>query len=319
MAELTPAAPGTVAAVIPTLHGGAKLAACLDSLSWQTWPRLSVYVVHNGSDPAVVPRRPGVAVVAAGRNLGFAGACNLGMRQALADGADHVLLLNDDASAEPETVATLVAATRDASVAAVSPVITFADGDQAIWFAGGHYDPSKAHDGRPYGYGRADLHPAGTYETGWVNGCAMLMPRAAVERVGELDADLFLYIEDIDWSLRARALGMRLRVAAGAPVRHHVSRSSGGATSETIAYYAARNTLIVNNRHAPSSGWPARARDARTLAVHLAHVRRSSAPAANARAVLAAWRDFRRGLAGPRHAPHPLASALGAELPSATR
>ena len=78
----------------------------------------------------------------------------------------------------------------------------------------------------------------------------MLIPRHALERVGLLDEALFAYAEDVDWSLRARAAGLRILVVPASVVHHRVSAATGGAASPDSLYYALRNGLVVAERAA---------------------------------------------------------------------
>ena len=66
--------------------------------------------------------------------------------------------------------------------------------------------------------------------------------------VGPFDEELFLYYEDVDWCLRARALGVPLTVALDARATHSGGASSGGEQGETWAYYSTRNRLWLLER-----------------------------------------------------------------------
>jgi GT2 family glycosyltransferase len=115
-----------------------------------------------------------------------------------------------------------------------------------------------------------------------------------------LDPALFFLYEDVDWSLRARALGLRLYLVPEAKVWHRVSATAGGEHSPLIAYYDTRNHIIVCRRHAPLHGLSAMVREAGILAVHLAGARRAASRSAYVSAVLRGWRDGRKGRVGPR-------------------
>ncbi len=113
-------------------NGGELTLSCLASLRESGWPpeALDVVMVDNGSTDGVAERvateLPGVRVLDAGANLGFAGGCNL----ALADlgGVDYVALLNNDAQVEPGWLAPLVdALDGDLTVGAANAKILFAD------------------------------------------------------------------------------------------------------------------------------------------------------------------------------------------------
>ena len=66
--------------------------------------------------------------------------------------------------------------------------------------------------------------------------------------MGPFDESLFLYYEDVDWCLRARALGVPLAVALEARAAHAGGASSGGEGGETWAYYSTRNRLWLMER-----------------------------------------------------------------------
>src|SRR3990172_3425748 len=79
---------------------------CLHSLQVVTYRSFRVVVIDNGSkgDDALALKAEfnGFADIVQNReNLGFAGGCNVGIRRALAEAADYVLLLNNDTIVDP--------------------------------------------------------------------------------------------------------------------------------------------------------------------------------------------------------------------------
>ena len=265
-------------------------------------------VVDNGSGDdtvkAVRERFPAVEVAALSANLGFAGGNNEGIRRALELGADHVVLLNNDAEVEPGFLQPLVdeAAGRPEAGALCSKIL-FADPPGTIWFAGAHFDPRSGYNGRQLGYREHD-GPAWqeVRETDRACGAAMLVPRPVLERVGLLDDELFLYVGHTEWSLRARAAGYRLYVVPASVVVHRVSAGSGGEGSPATLYYDLRNLLTVTERHAPLSGAGRWRRRLVALGAHLAQALAGGRRREGVAAVLEGWRDFRRGRLGPRGA-----------------
>ena len=245
-------------------------------------------------------RFPAAEVVRSDRNLGFAGGSNLGIQRALALGADHVLLLNNDTDVDAGFLAPLVAEACKPDVGAVCPVIVFAERPEVIWYAGGRYDPTRGYNGRALGKGEQDGERwRGVRETDWASGAAMLVPRAALDKVGLLDERLFLYYEDIDWSLRARKAGLRLLVTGESRVRHKVSMGSGGEEhGALIAYYSMRNQLAICAQNAPLSRARGLRRQLATMGAHVVHARRGARPLTNLRYALRGWADYRRGRFG---------------------
>jgi len=90
----------------------------------------------DGSDGEVERRFPGVELVRLGENRGFAAGSNAGIRRALEHGADLVLLLNNDAVAEPGLAAALErAATERPAAGILACKVLFEDGE-TVQYAG---------------------------------------------------------------------------------------------------------------------------------------------------------------------------------------
>lgn len=293
-----------VAAVVLGWNGREDTLACLRSLARSTYPALSLVVVDNGSTDggpeAVAAEFPAASLVRLDANRGFAGGVNAGLVVARERGADHVLLLNNDATVEPGFLEPLVAAASAERVAAAcAQVLDAATG--RIWYAGARYDPRRGHQGRHTGFGDPPL-PSGTppYETDRACGGAMLVPRRAFELVGGLDESLFAYAEDVDWSVRARLAGLRILVVPASVVHHRVSASTGGAASPDSLYYALRNGLVVAERNAPRGLAGSTRRRAEAAAAFAAQALRSPRRVDGLTAVRHGLRDARRGRLGPR-------------------
>jgi hypothetical protein len=309
-----------VAVVVLSWNGRDDTLDCLGSLARVRWERLTQIVVDNGSTDgtleAVRAAFPDVEAIRSEENVGFADGNNIGIRAALEAGADYVFLLNNDTLVDEGVVEALVTeAARRPDAGALCPLIHYVDPPDRIWYAGARFDPRAVHNGRHTGYGERDV---GQYhavrEIGRATGAAMFVPRRVVEEVGYLDGRLFIQVEDVDWSLRMRAAGYRILFVPGALVSHRVAMTSGGERAPVTAYYEMRNTLVVSSRHAPLRGLPRLRRELGSLAVHLLHARLARNPVANARAVLAGWRDFHTGRLGPYSEDAPRA---GAQLPRA--
>jgi GT2 family glycosyltransferase len=230
---------------------------CLNSLAGVDYPRLSVILVNNGA-PGLPEGRlrqayPTLQIVVSPENRGFSGGNNLGIAAALRDGADLVLLLNNDTVVRPDLIRAMLPALRDPRVGVVGPVITYFDPPDRVWFAGGRFS-------RWFGYTfhtEMDERLAREYAdrpVDFVTGCALLAKREVFERVGMLWGALFIYFEDAEFCLRAARAGYR-SVLVGQPlVRHKVSASMGDRRSYPFppskGYYFGRNPLLMLRRNA---------------------------------------------------------------------
>jgi GT2 family glycosyltransferase len=277
-----------VAAVVLSWNGREDTLACLRSLEGEG---ADVIVVDNASTDGSADAVTGAEVIRNDENLGYAGGMNVGIRSALERGADAVLLLNNDVEVEPGAVAALTAAAGGAG--AVCPVVVFADEPERVWYAGADFDPRRGYQGRH----RTTIDGG---ETERICGAAVLIPRETIEAIGAFDEALFAYVEDADWSLRARDAGLPLRLVPDARVRHKVSASTGGEGSPDALYYSVRNLLTVCERHAPLGLLGTWRRRLTALAAFTAQALLGGRRRAGLRAVRDGWRDFRRRRYGPR-------------------
>ena len=179
-------------------------------------------------------------------------------------------------------------------------MITFADDPETVWYAGARFDPTRGYQGRHRGYGQRASELREAVETDRACGAAMLIPRQALDAVGLLEDALFAYHEDTEWSLRARAAGLPIRVEPSARVRHKVSAATGGEGSPTALYYSVRNTLDVCERHAPLGWFGTWRRRAVVLLAYTTQALLGRGRTGRLGAVREGWRDFRRGRLGPR-------------------
>jgi GT2 family glycosyltransferase len=294
-----------VVAVVLSWNRREDTLACLRSLAAAD-PAPQVIVVDNASTdgtPEAVRRVfPAMELIENPDNLGFAEGNDVGIRHALAHGADHVLVLNNDTEVDPGFLAPLLEeAARRPDAGALSPKILFAEPSDVIWFAGAEYEARSGYNGRHRGYREADDGRFdAVVETGRVCGAAMLVPREVLEKVGVFDPELFAYSEDTDWSLRAREAGYRHYVVPASRVWHKVSAASGGESSPTAIYYDVRNALVVAERHAPLGAVGTWRRRATVVGAHLVQAARAPRRRESLVATWQGWRDFRAHRLGRR-------------------
>jgi GT2 family glycosyltransferase len=238
--------------VVVNWNGASLLPACLDALARQTHPA-RVVVVDNGStdaSAAVVLARAGVEWLPLGRNTGFAGGANAGIRRALLGGGRFVALVNTDAVLAPDWLARLhAAADGHPEAGALCGTLVFADRPHEVNSTGLVMDGLLRARDRDFGVPLATLTrgdgpmPAASFG-------AVLLRASALRRVGLLDPAFFAYCEDADWSLRAAAAGVGAWWVKDAVGAHGYARTAG-AGSPLQRYLLARNHLRVAARHLP--------------------------------------------------------------------
>jgi len=293
--------------VVLSWNGRDDTLACLGSICRIPRDDIRVICVDNGSEDGSVEavRRefPEVELIENGRNLGFAGGNNAGIRRALELGTDWVVLVNNDATLATDAIDALErVALRRPDAGILGGKLLFADPPDRIWFAGQRFNARLGYSGRPRGHGRRDgKRYDEVIPVQRAVGALMAISRGAMEEVGLLDEELFAYVEDVEWCMRVDEAGYEVLLVPGARAWHRVSRSGGGESVSTHPlYYGARNTIVVCERHAPlgRAGTLLR-RLAVTATFGLRAVTRRNRREA-LRAVRAGVRDALAGRLGPR-------------------
>lgn len=215
-------------------------------------------VVDNGSNVSVketIEKYPNVTWLQTGKNLGFAGGFNRGMKYAKEWGADYVLIINNDTLfAEKDLLKKLIGVLeKKPKAGVVSPKIYFAKGyefqdrydrkdlGKVLWYAGGSFDwdnVRSVHRG-------IDEVDNGAYDktekTEFTTGCCVLIKREILEKVGYFEEKLFAYFEDSDWIERIKAAGYEQWYVGSTYIYHKVSQTAEIGSSWT-------DYLITRNR-----------------------------------------------------------------------
>lgn len=194
-----------------------------------------------------------VSCVVSGRNLGFSGGMNAGIRAVLARGADAVLLVNSDVIVPPDCAGILERQLDRPGTGIVGPVLRSRSDPRRITSLGMKYSASTGRM-RHVGAGESvlPLIESGSRAVDAISGCVMLVRRAVFEKIGLLPEDYFFSFEDLDFCLKARDAGYATVLAADATAYHEGSRSIGADSSRRL-YFAARNHLLVASRRSPST------------------------------------------------------------------
>ena len=241
--------------VVVNWNGRQYLSACLSGLAAQTYQPTEVIVVDNGSTDGSVElvqeEFPWVRLVSSSTNLGFAGGCNLGLREAR--GA-YLATLNNDAFAYPNWLEEMVGALEsDSSVGmCASKVLAWDDavaesaGITVSWLG----IAAERLAGQPDRPEEEEL-----VEVFGPSASAALYRRAMLDELGLFEESFFCYLEDVDLAWRARNAGWRCLYVPTARVRHRGSATSGRG-SALKRYYLARNKPWTIARNYPSPYLP---------------------------------------------------------------
>jgi len=238
--------------VVINFNGWKDTEECLASLERVNYGNTEVILIDNASEkkpPELTDEFSGLKItqIFNEENLGFAGGNNQGIRLALKEGADYVLLLNNDTVVEPDFLKKMVEAAEEEETAGiVGPLILF-DSKKTIWSAGGRIGRCFTR-GELIGYKEKN---EGQYrfveQVDYISGTCLLIKTEFIRKIGLISEDYFLYYEDTDWCLRAKAVGGRCLLAPQAVIYHKASRSTREFSYPYI-YYHSRNGLMFAAR-----------------------------------------------------------------------
>lgn len=234
---------------------------CVESIQENNYSNYEVVIVDNKStDHSAVQLRMNQAryhyiLLEAEANDGFSSGNNIGIRYAMEQEADYVLLLNNDTLVEPDFLTELIGYQENHEECAVAiGKIYYAFDRNRIWYAGGSVSSITTRTAH-YDFGKKDNHRVKEpIQVSFATGCYVSIRKGVFEEVGLLDEDYFLYDEDTDYSLRLLKKGKKIFYVPSSIIYHKVSASTGGG-SDLTQYYQVRNhfLLIKKNLKWPNS------------------------------------------------------------------
>lgn len=247
-----------IAVVILNYNGLDNTLECVESVNNSNLrEKIQIIVVDNNSQDNsqnVLKKVKNITLIVNSANLGYSGGNNIGIKYALQTKADYICLLNNDTKVDRHLIINLLDSDNHSII---SPKIYFYPGfefhenrykksdlGKIIWSAGGLIDWDNV-IGKHRGVDEVDH---GQYdkeiEIDYATGACIFAKRDIFENVGFLDEKYFLYLEDMDFSIRAKKLGYKIVYKPKAILWHKNAASAGGSGSKLQDYYFTRNRLL---------------------------------------------------------------------------
>ncbi len=252
----------SVAIIILNWNGEEDTISCIESLKRINYPNYKIFLVDNNSEKksqdileeyCLKNSDLKIEFIKNQENTGFSAGNNIALKKAFKDEFDYFLLLNNDTEVKEDFLDKLIeVAENNKKSGILAPKIYFYDKPNVIWHAVCKF--SWMGGGRPLQYEEVDKNPKESKikKTQYVSGCAMLIKKEVIEKIGYLEESFFMYYEDTDFSLRAKNAGFELLYVPSAHIWHKVSRSTFKAmTRPEVHYYHVRNAILLSKRNAP--------------------------------------------------------------------
>ena len=254
-----------IGAVVVTFNRLPMLQQCLPALLAQTYKLSGIIVVDNASTDgtgdwarAFVAEHAEVTFMPLTENVGGAGGFYAGMEEALKRDWEWMLLLDDDAICQPDTVAKLIQSPSaiDGRVGVLATKVVDADGNLAPMNWPARYD-----------FGRGTLYPIDQakfdqpeFEVDGSSFVGFCVRSEVVKRIGLPRKEFFIHFDDIEFSLRIRRAGYLIKVIIASVIQHKITAMKSGSGAVAVGqlwkhYYGCRNEFYTGLR---ILGWPSR-------------------------------------------------------------
>ena len=232
-----------ICAVVVTHNRKNLLSRCLDSLLAQTRGLDKVLVVDNassdGTDAMIqeyIRQNPVIEYLNLGDNLGGGGGFHYGCRQAVCQGFDWIWLMDDDCVATGECLENLLCHIGDTKHVYSPIIVSIEDGKTILWGI-------KAKVG------------SGNREVPTLPFNGFLIHRGSLQMLGYPQKEFFIYGDDTEFNLRAKAKGIKIMMATDSLMYHPYKNEVKGLRiykmflNKLWTYYKLRNAIIIYKRY----------------------------------------------------------------------
>lgn len=233
-----------VSIIIVSWNGEERLKKCLPTLAKQTYPRVELIFVDNGSTDKSLELLnkyfPKAKIIRNQTNLGFAYPNNQGLE--VAEG-EYIYLLNNDTTVEPDFLEKMVEEFE------INPEIDIAqskillDSDKTLLDSAGAYitktgflmyEGLEAKDSAEF---------SKNYEIFFSKGAAMMVRKKVTEKIGLFDPRYFAYFEEADFCWRAHLAGFTTWFVPASVVYHELGQTNKKLNSDLIDFHSFKNRL----------------------------------------------------------------------------
>ena len=237
--------PLKVSIVVPNWNGMRFVGMCLDSLAQLDFEGHEVIIVDNGSIDGsremIEEKYPWVRLLKMPDNMGFAIACNEGIK---ASNAEYIVLLNNDIEVTPNWLKELYEGMeRHPECGMGTTKMMFLDNRDVFYNTGDLFHSWSSGGGRGQGEKDTGQYEKEDYVFGACAG-AGIYRREFFNQVGLFDEDFFIFAEDVDINMRGQLKGLKAVYLPKAKV-FHIGTATVGLYSDRYVYLCKRNDIWV--------------------------------------------------------------------------
>jgi hypothetical protein len=234
-----------VSVIVPNWNGMRFVGMCLDSLAQLLFEKFEVIVVDNGSVDGsremIEEKYPWVRLLKMPDNMGFAIACNEGIK---ASNAEYVVLLNNDIEVAPDWLSELYEGMeRHPECGMGTTKMMFLDNREVFYNTGDLFHSWSSGGGRGQGEKDNGQYNEEDYVFGACAG-AGIYRKELFQQIGLFDEDFFIFAEDVDLNMRSQLQGLKAVYLPKSKV-FHIGTATVGLYSDRYVYLCKRNDIWV--------------------------------------------------------------------------
>lgn len=235
-----------IAVIVVNYNGLIDSIECLDSLKKIKCPdEINIVFVDNASESdearIIKEKYPYITVIKSNINGGFAAGSNLGIKYAIIEGYEYIMLLNNDTVVAPDMIEYLIQNCNDDAIAV--PKMYYHSASEHIWYGGGNINRWTGNAIHFSMNQKDNPNKIEIQKCSFATGCCMMIKRTVFDKIGIFDETYFMYCEDTEFCLRMAKFGIEINYVPTAKLWHKVSKSTGGNNSSFNTYYMTRNRL----------------------------------------------------------------------------
>jgi len=240
--------------IILNWNGKDDTIECLNSLEKIDYKTYKIILIDNdsrdNSAKEIKKKFPNVKLIQSKKNLGWVGGNNIGIKYALENKADYILLLNNDTVVDKKFLSEMIKiAEKDEKIGIVSSKSYFYSNPNILQYTTLKFN-FKTGQSILEGYGQEDKGQFdNSQEMDLCGGACMLIKSEVFEKIGLLDEIYSLYFGDTDLGIRTRRAGYKIIFCPKAKIWHKVSMSIGGNSCPVKEYLMNRNRVVFMKKY----------------------------------------------------------------------
>jgi GT2 family glycosyltransferase len=228
-----------VSFIVVNYNGEKVVLDCINSIYKQEYNKIEIIVVDSGSRDnsinEIKKRFPKVKILILGKNRGYAGGINEGLKKSK---GDYIVVMNNDLVVDRRIIKEILKRKNEADLFGVKNY--YISKPDTLWATGVNLNRliMKA---RIMGNKEKDVGQYDRDNFEHIVGSFIFIKRNVFEKIGNFDEDIFCYYEETEFQERAKRNGFKILFVPRAKVLHHVAYSSGGGANKKTDYYLIRN------------------------------------------------------------------------------